>query len=128
MLLTNDNRLGDLLTNPDSKIPKTYEVRLNKPLSVQDRNLFEAGIVVNGQRLKPAKVRLLKNVEGHRIELTIIEGKNRQIRRMCNARGYEVIELIRTRLGSYELGDLEIGRWKFLSREEVRRLLVVGSG
>jgi len=119
LLFTNDNQLGERLTNPKSKVSKTYIVKLKKHISHEHLNLFRQGIILDGAKLLPAKVKLLSEKE---IEMTIFEGKNRQIRRMCESLGYKVVSLIRIKIGSLELDNLKPGEWKYIRKSKVEKL------
>ncbi len=119
LLFTNDNQLGERLTNPKSKVSKTYVVKLKKHISHEHLNLFRQGIILDGAKLLPAKVKLLSEKE---IEMTIFEGKNRQIRRMCESLGYKVVSLIRIKIGSLELDNLKPGEWKYIRKSKVEKL------
>jgi len=112
LLLTNDTRFGEQLTNPDSKIPKTYAATLDRELLPQHMRMMEKGMMLDDERLKPAIVRLS---EGTTYELTIVEGKNRQIRRMCESLEYRVRKLVRIRIGKLTVGELNVGEWKYLA-------------
>lgn len=116
LLLTNDNQLGERLTNPASKISKTYVVELNRPLRKQHADAFKRGMTLGAEQLMPARVQILKD---NTFEMIIHEGKNRQVRRMCEAVGYEVVSLTRTKLGSYSLGSLKPGEWKFVHQQDI---------
>lgn len=120
LLFTNDNRLGEMLTNPRSKVPKTYRVRLAAPLAPDHARIFRGGMILDGERLRPAVVQMITPLE---IEITIVEGKNRQIRRMLAAFGYEIISLSRIQIGGYRLGRLQEGRWTVLGKKEIELLL-----
>ena len=119
LLLTNDTRFGERLTNPDSKISKTYLVTLDKELSINDKKTMERGMMLAGERLKPALV--LKR-DGVTYEFTIDEGKNRQIRRMCDSLGYKVQRLIRLQIGKLTLGKLREGTWKYMTQKDIQLL------
>ncbi|HEY6192554.1 MAG TPA: pseudouridine synthase [Bacteroidota bacterium] len=119
LLLTNDNRLGERLTNPRSKIPKTYRVSLDRPPSDTDLEMFEKGMSINGEKLLPAAV---SRESGTILELTILEGKNRQIRRMCEQLGYAIVSLMRVKMGGLGLGALKKGEWRYLTAREVELL------
>jgi 23S rRNA pseudouridine2605 synthase len=120
LLLTNDNRLGERLTNPHSKVPKMYLVELNTKMAREHIKLFQQGMELGGEQLLPAKIQVK---EGTTIEMTIHEGKNRQIRRTCEEFGYEVVKLRRVKIGGLEIGKLEEGEWRFLKEKEVNQLL-----
>ncbi len=121
LLMTNDTRLGDRLTNPDSEIPKTYSVTLDHELSTEDVQIMEKGMLLDGERLKPA---IVNHVREKTYDVTIVEGKNRQIRRMCESLGYRVRKLLRTRIGKLGLGKLECGNWRYLLAQDLQLLLI----
>ena len=119
MLLSNDGELANRLTHPRYEVPKTYEVELRH---VEGRNQFERlreGVVLEDGKTAPADVRQT----GERsIEITSHEGRNRQIRRMVEAVGNEVVALKRISMGPVKLGRLGNGKARLLSEEEVARL------
>jgi 23S rRNA pseudouridine2605 synthase len=119
LLLTNDNRLGEILTNPRSKVPKTYRVRLDRPVADRDLEMLRRGMILDGSRLQPAVV---SRKPGNSLQITILEGKNRQIRRMCEHLGYRIISLVRTMIGECGLGGLKEGEWRYLTKGEVESL------
>jgi len=119
LILTNDTRLGESLTNPASKVPKTYLVRLDTDFKAWHLETFREGMLLDGVKLLPATA-VIK--ESNLLELTILEGKNRQVRRMCEALGYRVKELVRIRIGNLKIGDLAPGSWRQLTSEEINSL------
>ncbi|HNW58430.1 MAG TPA: pseudouridine synthase [bacterium] len=123
LFLTNDGPLSGWLVSPESGIEKCYRVRLHRPLQEADRLALEAGIDLRGYRTRPAQVRPMPDEKpGPWAEIIIHEGKNRQVRRMFAARGYEVVRLIRVRIGPIELGDLPPGAWRPLTAAELAAL------
>jgi 23S rRNA pseudouridine2605 synthase len=116
LLLTNDNRLGERLTNPLSKVPKTYIVTVDKPMDLNALKSFLGGMMLDGKKLMPAKVKMLGK---EKFEVTILEGKNRQIRRMCESLDYEVVCLMRISVGNLKIGNLLPGEWRYLTQREV---------
>jgi 23S rRNA pseudouridine2605 synthase len=120
ILLTNDGELANRLTHPRYEVPKTYEVRVASP-PVREPALqrLREGVELEDGRTAPAKVR---RMSADTLELTIHEGRNRQIKRMCEAIGQRVVALRRTRFGPLALGDLEAGASRRLSAAEVERL------
>jgi 23S rRNA pseudouridine2605 synthase len=120
ILLTNDGELANRLTHPRYEVPKTYRVRLASP-PVREPALrrLREGVELEDGVTAPAKVRRLASDE---IELTIHEGRNRQVKRMCDEVGHPVLSLVRTRFGPLDLGDLESGASRRLSAAEVERL------
>ena len=121
LLMTNDTRLGERLTNPNSGIPKTYRVTLDHELSSEDKRMMEKGMLLDGERLKPA---IVNHARQTTYDVTIVEGKNRQIRRMYESLGYRVRRLLRTRIGKLELGKLECGKWRYLLAQDLQLLLI----
>jgi 23S rRNA pseudouridine2605 synthase len=122
LLLTNDTQFGERITNPHASIPKTYVVVVNKPLQVCDKNALESSLTLeDGTALKPAIVRT-QSQDGKGIEMTIREGKNRQIRRMFEQLGYDVVALRRMSIGAVELGSLEEGTLRALTERELASL------
>jgi 23S rRNA pseudouridine2605 synthase len=124
LLLTNDTGFSEKITNPLSKIPKTYLVKVNFRPSPEQLSLIEQGLTLkNGQKTLPAEVRVLKEREkSATLEMVLVEGKNRQVRRMIEALNGKVLKLVRTRIGNLSLGDLPIGQYRPLSRDEVDML------
>lgn len=119
LIFTNDNRLGELLTNPASKVPKTYRVTLDDEPGEGDLKTIRAGMRLDGERLLPARA---ERTGPRQVDLTIVEGKNRQIRRMFASLGYEVLALERTAIGGLTVGTLAPGRWRPLGAAELRLL------
>jgi 23S rRNA pseudouridine2605 synthase len=118
LLFTNDTRFGDKVTNPLSKVSKTYAVEIDKSLRPEALKKMEATFVLNdGEVLKPAKVKLDKSNQ-RLFSITIVEGKNRQIRRMCEELGYAVRRLCRLSIGSIRLGSLREGEFRPLTEAE----------
>lgn len=119
LLLTNDTQWGNRIVAPESKVPKIYHVKLDRPIDEAALKQLEEGILLEEGKTLPARARLLRPAEkGGWIELTLREGKNRQIRRMCEALGYRVEELVRVQIGHLRLGDLPPGGVRPLTAEE----------
>lgn len=118
LILTNDTAFGDRLTSPAAKLPKVYDVRLDRPLDDADAGILRKGMTAAGERYRPAGVEWTGG--GHReIRLTLTEGKNRQIRKMLAALGYEVQTLHRRSIGPLSLGTLPPGSVRALTQTEV---------
>ena len=115
LLLTNDTRLSNALTDPENKIKRTYEVQVRNKFSEANRLSALAGISDLGQILIASELTILaSNNRESRLEITLEEGKNREIRRLCLNLGHEVTALKRTAFGNYHLGDLKLGEIKWI--------------
>ena len=119
ILLTNDGDLANRLTHPRYEVPKTYRAGLRRPPTERDLEQLRRGVELEDGPTAPAQVQRTAERE---IEITIHEGRNRQVRRMAEAIGNEVLALERVRLGSLELGGLRPGEARRLSEDEVKRL------
>ena len=119
ILLTNDGELANRLTHPRYEVPKTYRAQLRRPPGDRDLERLRRGVRLDDGPTAPARVRRTGERE---VEITIHEGRNRQVRRMAEAVGNEVVALERVRFGSLELGDLQPGAARRLSGDELRRL------
>lgn len=119
LLLTNDGALADRLMRPSSQIEKEYEVTVSGTLSCADERLRRP-IILDGRPIHAPNVELLwENARKACYRITICEGRNRQIRRMCEAAGLEVLRLRRVREGGVSLGALEVGKWRYLTAQEL---------
>jgi len=119
ILLTNDGELANRLTHPRFEVPRTYRARLRRPPSDGDLRRLRQGVELDDGPTAPARVR---RISPRVIELTIREGRNRQVRRMVEAVGNEVVELRRTAFGPLRLGELREGEARRLRTAELRRL------
>jgi 23S rRNA pseudouridine2605 synthase len=119
ILLTNDGELANRLSHPRYGIERSYRVRLRRPASQSQVRRLRAGVELEDGPTAPAR---LRSISPRVIELTLTEGRNRQVRRMIEAVGNQVVSLARTRFGSFELGNLQEGRARRLRPPEVRRL------
>ena len=120
LVLTSDGVVARALIAPDSLLKKTYEVRIEGRLTPGAIARLRHGLSLDGRPLKPAGV--FRKGED-RLRFVLAEGRNRQIRRMCELVGLRVVDLQRTRIGPLSLEDLPEGRWRFLTQEERRALL-----
>ncbi|HET9132009.1 MAG TPA: pseudouridine synthase, partial [Terriglobia bacterium] len=128
LILTNDTEFGNRLLNPDSKIPKTYYVKVSGNVSPESYARLSEGLDIGGGEFSgPAVAKEVRRSEKYTwFELTITEGKNRQVRRMCKAIGHPVLKLVRIRIGSYEIGALPAGAFVKLEGADLSRLLAKG--
>jgi 23S rRNA pseudouridine2605 synthase len=120
ILLTNDGELANRLTHPSFEVPKTYRARLGGgAIGAQELEALQRGVPLDDSPTAPARVRRLR---ANLIEITIHEGRNRQVRRMCEALGHPVLELQRIAFGPLRLGGLGPGEYRRLRAGEVERL------
>ena len=120
MLLTNDGDLAYKLTHPKFEIDKTYHVLVKGVMNEKSIGYLEAGVTIEGKKTAPAEVSISEAQANNTwIDITIHEGRNRQIRKMCDAVGYPVLRLIRTHLGPWELGEIAVGKYRTLNQNEI---------
>lgn len=123
LILTNDGELANRLTHPRNEITKTYIARISGVLSEHDRLEMERGVLIDGSKTAPARVRIIQSDQHHtRCEVTIREGRNHQVKKMFQAVGKEVEFLKRVAIGELRLGGLSRGDWRFLTEYEVEYL------
>ena len=126
LIFTNDGEFANQLMHPRHEVEKTYSVMVTG-FTDAALELLKRPVELDGYRIKPPKVKLISRVKGEEntvwLSVTIHEGRNRQVRRMCTLAGMEVKRLIRVREGNLELGDLPRGQWRYLSKDEIDFLL-----
>ena len=123
LLLTNDGALTERLLHPSHQVDKAYLARVSGKVTLETVRSLRMGVMLDDHRTAPAKVRIIKEETFATVVLvTIHEGRNRQVRRMFEENGHQVLQLRRVKFGPLELGDLPRGRWRDLTEEEVRRL------
>ena len=126
LLLSNDGEFINKLTHPSFEIEKTYNVTLKGVITSDEIDKLKAGVEIdnNGEKYitKPAKAKILKTDELKqisRVQITIHEGKNREIRKMCEAIGKRVLALHRSKIGKLAVKNIEIGKWRYLTQSEI---------
>ena len=125
LLFTNDGEFANALTHPSKHVPKTYRVTVRPSISEDQLTAISTGIVIDDRKTAPADVRVITKEENRVVlEITLYEGRNRQIRKMCEEIGLEVARLKRIAVGSIKLGMLKQGDWRELSEEEIRKLML----
>ncbi len=123
LLLTNDTHFAELVTNPEYKISKTYLVKTSMRLSDEQLEQLRKGLMLKDGPTQPAIVHRVRDSGKYTfLEITIREGRNRQVRRMIEAIGSKVLKLVRTEIGGLRIGDLPIGTYRELSPAEVKVL------
>ena len=125
LIMTNDGEFANFMTHPSKHVPKTYRVTIRPDITDDQLLAFNEGIEIDGRMTAPADAHIIEKGENRVvIEVILHEGRNRQIRKMCEALGLEVARLKRTHIGSIKLGMLPQGKWRNLTEDEVHRLKV----
>ena len=123
ILLTNDTQLAERLTNPDHKVPKTYQVKCSTLVTEEQLAALRNGVELSDGPTRPAIVNRLRDSEKYSfLEITITEGRNRQVRRMIEAIGSKVLKLTRIAIGPIRIEGLEIGKFRELTLDELKSL------
>jgi pseudouridine synthase len=124
LLMTNDTRFAERVTNPKSHLAKTYLVKASLPLTDDQLQQLRNGIELSDGPTRPAAVtRVRDSAKYTHLEITLTEGRNRQVRRMIEALGARVLKLVRVKIGRIAIGTLPIGKWRLLSPTEVSALM-----
>lgn len=126
LILTNDGDFVYKVTHPKHEIDKTYTVTIKGIVKDEEVERLRQGVRIEEYTTKPAKVKILKidqEKNQSRLEITIHEGKNRQIRKMCESIGKSVLALHRSKIGDINVKDLKIGTWRYLTKDEVHNLI-----
>lgn len=127
LLLTNDGDFANAMMHPSSHVPKRYRVTYRGSVSDEQAQSFRDGVLLDGVKTAPAELTLITQEPERTVaEIILYEGRNRQIRRMSELLGMEVIRLRRVAIGSVKLGMLPVGKWRKLDPKEVRALLTEG--
>ncbi len=126
LLLTNDGKFANAMMHPSHHVPKTYRVTVRSEIMKSQAEKIASGIELDGRMTAPAEGNIIDKAEGRSVvEIVLYEGRNRQIRRMCEAIGLEVSRLKRTAIGNVRLGTLPVGKYRELTEKEVHSLLVL---
>ena len=126
LILSNDGDFVYKVTHPKHEINKTYNATLVGKITNEAVEKLRNGVEIEDYVTRPAKVKILKiddekNIS--RIQITIHEGKNRQVRKMCESVGYKVLALHRSKIGNIEIKNVEIGKWRYLKNSEIAELI-----
>jgi pseudouridine synthase len=123
LLMSNDTQFAERLTNPDYKIPKTYQVKCAGLLTDAQIEKLRSGVTLSDGPTRPAVVERLRDSGKYtHLRMVITEGRNRQVRRMLEAVESKVLELVRIAIGSVRIGELQIGKWRTLTNAELNEL------
>lgn len=126
LILTNDGDFVYKVTHPKHEIDKTYTVTLKGIVNKEDVQKLKDGVDIGNYTTRPAKVKILKTDEEKnisRLQIIIHEGKNRQVRKMCESIGYKVLALHRSEIAGIGVKDIELGKWRYLTQNEVKKFL-----
>ena len=125
LLMTNDGEFANHMTHPSKHIPKTYRVTVRPDVTEDMLTAFATGMEIDGRITAPADAHIIEKQDNRVVmEIVLYEGRNRQIRKMCESLGLEVARLKRTSMGSLKLGMLPSGKWRELKEDEVHKLMV----
>lgn len=123
LFLTNDGDFANSLMHPSKKISKTYKVTIFPHLTSENVENLQNGVMIDGEKTLPSIVKILQTKERNQvIEMTIFQGRNRQVRKMLQSVGVQVNDLVRTKVGNFNLGDIKCGDFKKLSPEDLSKL------
>ena len=123
LLMTNDGDFANKVTHPSKHVYKVYRVTVRPGINEEQLIKMSSGMVIDGRKTAPAEIHVLQREEGRCVlEIILREGRNRQIRKMCEQLGLEVPRLKRTAIGRVRLGGLKSGSWRELTKDEVHRL------
>ena len=128
LLMTNDGDFSNRMMHPRSEVSKTYRVTVRPPVTDDMLSELMSGIVLDGRRTAPCTVEIIEK-DDTRVVLRFVihEGRNREIRRMCEAVGLEVVRLKRIAIDTLKLGMLQQGKWRELTEQEVKRLIITAT-
>ena len=120
LLLTDDGELKNRLTHPSHSLPKLYRVKVAGSVNEEQYEKLTSEMVIDGYEIKPVTVTVTETDEsGTVLKMTLQEGRNRQIRKMCEQVGLTVKRLSRVSIGNLKLNNLPVGKWRYLNPEEV---------
>ena len=126
LILTNDGDFVYKVTHPKHEIEKTYTVTIKGIVQKEEVERLKKGVKIENYTTKPAKVKILKTDKEKnqsRLEITIHEGKNRQVRKMCEHVGHNVLALHRSKIAGIGVKDIPLGKWRYLSSKEIKKIL-----
>lgn len=127
LILTNDGDFVYQVTHPKHEIEKTYTVTIKGIVKKEEVDMLKKGVKIENYITRPAKVKILRTDEEKnqsRLEITIHEGKNRQVRKMCETIGHQVLALHRSKIAGIGVKDLPLGKWRYLREQEVNKILL----
>lgn len=124
LIMTNDGDLANKLMHPKHHIPKTYNVRIEGNVTKDQLKTLNSEMEIDGYKIMPVETKVLRAKNGYTmLEMVLKEGRNRQIRKMCEQVGLEITILRRVAVGEIEMTDLRAGKWRWLTKEEIEYLI-----
>ena len=127
LILTNDGEFINKVTHPKNEVEKTYTVTVKGIVSEEEVEQLKNGVKIDDYVSGKAKVKILKTNEQKqisRLQITIHEGKNREVRKMCEAIGKKVLALHRRKIGNFDVKNMKIGTWRYLTNQEVKNFTI----
>jgi 23S rRNA pseudouridine2605 synthase len=123
LLLTDDGDLKNRLTHPSHSLPKVYRVKVGEPVGDDEYRILTSALEIDGYTIRPVEVTVMESDDsGTVLKMTLTEGRNRQIRKMCEKAGLTVKRLSRVSIGKLKLNNLPVGKWRYLEEDEVEYL------
>jgi 23S rRNA pseudouridine2605 synthase len=123
LLMTNDGELANKLTHPKHEIPKIYHVKIAGTVTQDQLKALSKPMNIDGYVIQPVEVKLISIQQDHCVlRMTLYEGRNRQIRKMCQSQKLSILTLRRIAIGDLELGNLAPGQWRYLTQSQVQYL------
>ena len=128
LLLTNDGNFSNTMMHTKTHVPKTYRVTVREKVEAEKIELLKKGVIIDDRKTAPCEIEILQQEENRTVLLFVLyEGRNREIRKMCQTVNYNVIRLKRIAFGNLKLGMLKIGKWRYLHENEVAKLIALAS-
>lgn len=123
LIMTNDGDLANKLMHPKHHIAKTYNVRVESTVTKEQLKVLTSEMEIDGYKIKPVECKILRSKNGYTVlEMILHEGRNRQIRKMCEQVGLEITYLRRVAIGDVELSDIRVGKWRWMTKEQIEYL------
>ncbi len=127
LIMTNDGALTNRLTHPSHGISKTYIAEIPMNITEDDVERLRTPFEIDGRMIRSPQVKIIDSKNGKRplshIEIVLCEGRNRQIRRMCERAGFKLTRLTRVKIGDIRIGNLPLGKWRYLTEDEIKYLM-----
>ncbi|MEE1186255.1 MAG: pseudouridine synthase [Acutalibacteraceae bacterium] len=128
LLLTNDGDFSNTMMHPKTHIPKTYRVTVREKVEEDKLEMLKKGVVIDGKKTAPCEIEIIQQEDNRTVLLFVLyEGRNREIRKMCESVNYTVIRLKRVAYGNLKLGMLQTGKWRYLHENEVAKLIALAN-